>query len=285
MTGAGGFIGTATLATLRESGFDVASHLGPSQFDICDVDAVRAFIAGCDAVVHLAGPPSVAASLHDPVEFVRAHALGTATVVEAMRSVHVDSLVYISSADVYGSPGATPVKETHPAAPRSPYAAAKVAAEQIVHAAASFQRLNGYVIRPFSVYGPAMMETSLVATILQQARHQTDIIVRDLRPIRDYCYVADLTDLVRCALLTPRRDVLTVNAAYGRGYSVGQVIAEISAALGRPLSAKQDGPRRSPDVEIPCLIADVATAKSALRWKARYDLRDGIRAMSGVTVQ
>jgi nucleoside-diphosphate-sugar epimerase len=264
-------------------GPDAATFLGspsdrvtPVFFEITDDAAVERLISGCDAVIHLAGPPSVAESLERPLAYVRAHVLGTATVLEAMRNAGIRTLVYVSSAEVYGE-CAMPVKETHPISPRSPYGAAKAAAEQLVRASVAYQSLNGYIIRPFCVYGRGMPEASLIATILRQADEGREILVRDLTPVRDFCFVDDLAALIARAAVTPRDDVVALNAAYGKGYSVSEVIAEVSTALNRPLVGKDADSKRGPGVEIHRLVADVTAAQNELNWRARYDLQQGIR--------
>lgn len=279
VTGAGGFIGSATLGALSRAGITVAAHNGPDQFDICDVPALTELFSGCETVVHLAGPPSVSESLADPLGYARAHVMGTASVLEAMRREHITTLVYISSAEVYGTAQRDRVTEDHPLAPRSPYGAAKAAAETLVRSACASQGLTGYIIRPFSVYGEKMSPSSLLATILRQAHAQAHVSVQDLAPVRDYCYAGDLAELIIAAVLHPRRDLVTLNAAYGKGYSVAQVIEAVGAALGRHLHATESREKRPASVEITRLVADVSAAQRELGWRARHDLEAGVRAM------
>lgn len=279
VTGAGGFIGSATTGALNAAGIDVAAHSGPEQFDICDTAALTHLFSDCDAVVHMAGPPSVSESLADPLGYARAHVMGTASVLEAMRRARVHALVYISSAEVYGRAQRDLVAEDHPLEPRSPYGASKAAAEMLVRAARASQGVGGYVIRPFSVYGRRMPASSLMATILRQAYAGDIVTVQDLTPVRDYCYVGDLAELIAVAVSRPRHDLVTLNAAYGRGYSVAEVIAAAGAALGRHLDAKEASEKRPAGVEIARLTADVTAAQRELGWRAKHDLTDGVRAM------
>jgi nucleoside-diphosphate-sugar epimerase len=279
VTGAGGFIGSATVDALKRAGMEVAAHSGPEQFDICDTPALTRLFLGCDAVVHLAGPPSVSQSLADPLGFTRAHVMGTASVLEAMRSARVKTLVYISSAEVYGSAQRDRVAEDRALAPRSPYGAAKAAAEILIRAAHAYQGLGGYIIRPFSIYGENMPASSLMATVLRQAYAGPDVTVQDLTPVRDYCYIGDLTELIAAALSQPRSDLVTLNAAYGKGYSVAEVISAVGTALGRNLHAIETSGKRPAGVEISRLVADVSAARRELGWRAKYDLADGVRAM------
>ena len=251
---------------------------GARCFDIEDRAALLELVAGCDAVVDLAGPPSVTQSFSDPIGYARAHVVGTATLLDAMREASVKTIVYMSSADVYGAVAQDVVDESHPTAPRSPYAAAKAAAEHLVRAWASAGSARGYAIRAFSVYGPGMSPLGLIPTILAQSRNGPEIVVNDLSPIRDFCFVEDLAELVVRAVCTPRSDLAILNAAYGKGYSVAETIRTIGEALHMPLVGRERGPQRPPGSEITRLVADVRAAERELGWRARYDLIEGIRA-------
>src|SRR3954464_5363734 len=101
----------AAAASLRPHvGRHGASEPGRSvSCDITDLDALRPVAEGADVVIHLAGPPSVAASFAAPAEFLRAHVLGTATVVELCRELAIPKLIHVSSAEVYGRPTRNPV--------------------------------------------------------------------------------------------------------------------------------------------------------------------------------
>jgi UDP-glucose 4-epimerase len=285
VTGAGGFIGSAAVAALNRGGIEVAAHSGPEQFDICDVSALTHLFSECDTVVHLAGPPSVSESLADPLGYTRAHVMGTASVLAAMRRAKIDFLVYISSAEVYGRAQADRVAEEYPVAPRSPYAAAKAGAEMLIRAAGACREIGGYIIRPFSVYGEKMPASSLMATILRQAHTADEVTVQDLAPVRDYCYAGDLAELIAAAVSRPRRDVVTLNAAYGKGYSVAEVVAAAGAALGRHLQAKEAREKRPVGIEIARLVADVSAAQRELGWRAKHDLEDGVRTMYAAIAQ
>jgi len=105
-----------------------------AQADIRETAAIRKLVAGADAVVHLAGPSSVAASFENPAHYVRVHTEGTAALLAACRAEGVRKLVYVSSAEVYGRPLHTPVDEDHPLSARSPYGAAKIGAEKMIEA-------------------------------------------------------------------------------------------------------------------------------------------------------
>src|SRR2546421_7909885 len=140
VTGAGGFLGPVVVDALARQGARVQAIIGPpgeparippgaayvAQADICDAAAMAKLVADVDAVVHLAGPASVAASFQDPARTVRGHAEGTAAVLQACRAGGVRKLVYVSSAEVYGQPLRSTGSGQQPPSPRTAYAAAEI---------------------------------------------------------------------------------------------------------------------------------------------------------------
>jgi len=304
VTGASGMIGTAVVSSAAASAWSVESlrtHVGtlsadgrPAEAlspgpsvacDITDLDALRPVAEGADVVIHLAAPPSVAASFAAPSEFLRAHVLGTATVVELCRQLAIPRLVYLSSAEVYGRPTRNPVDESAPLAPRSPYAAAKVGAESVIGAAVRAGVLDAVVLRPFSVYGPGARREGVLGLILEQARTGHHIRLRKLDGIRDYCYVDDLAAAVWRAATSGLTGIHTFNVASGTGTRVDELARATLAARygGLPADASvealpaggADGDRPSA-ADIDELIGDVARARDELGWTATTSLADGL---------
>ncbi len=148
VTGAGGFLGASLVRMLAGSGQPVRALMGPpgsvghpppDGVEVChaEIDDARAMgelVDSAAAVIHLAGPPSVADSFQRPAEHARVHVTGTATILQACRNAGVGRIVYISSAEVYGQPQVESVDERHRLQARSPYAAAKIAAEHFIRA-------------------------------------------------------------------------------------------------------------------------------------------------------
>jgi len=291
VTGAGGFIGSAVVEALRKRDAAVYALLGPpnatlfaappgvshATCDITDVGSLRDAFAGVDVVVHAAGPPSVAASLADPIEFVRVHVLGTACVIEAMRAAGVSSIVYISSAEVYGTPMNGDVRESHELNPRSPYGAAKLGAEALLRAAGVGFGLRGYLLRPFSVYGPRMTTRSLLGTIAAQARGGDLLELEDLLPVRDYCYVRDVAEAVAsaCACIPP--DIVAMNVATGIPTSVRELVGAVGTVLNRTFDIRERGEQQRPRaIGVPRMIGSNVAIRAALDWAPIYDLRAGL---------
>jgi nucleoside-diphosphate-sugar epimerase len=291
VTGAGGFIGSALVAALITSGKQVRALVGApgdrvrelpgsvpiTRADITDLASICHLTDGANVVVHLAGSPSVGASFASAAEYARVHVAGTATVLEACRRTLVRRFIYVSSAEVYGCPQTNPVMEDHPRQARSPYAAAKIGAEQFVESFVYAFGIDAVVLRPFSIYGPGLSPQSLIGTIIRQARLNESIVLDDLRPVRDYCYLPDLTDAIERACTVRTSGLSTLNIGTGLGTSVAELATLILEILGRDIPVTEGARKQRPGTsQIYCLIADSQLAGDVLRWFPKWSLRSGL---------
>ena len=292
VTGGGGFIGSALVEAL--AALDVPLNVlagGPEdavreppqnvtayRAEITDFNAICAAAAGCDVVVHMAGPPSVQASFEAPERYARIHVAGTATVLDACWKANVKRIVYISSAEIYGRAATQPVAETQTPDPRSPYAAAKLGAEHMVRAFANTFGISARIIRPFSVYGPGQQSYALIPTIVRQALTADAIVLSDLTPVRDYCHVSDLIDAILLACDLDTSGLAVFNIGSGSGTSVLHLAEAILARVRRKIpiltTAGEDRPKTA---EIYALIADIGHANEILGWMPRTPLSVGLQ--------
>ena len=292
VTGAGGFIGSTLVAMLVSRGAEVRALTAPPgepvqalptavrsiRCDVTDRSALAALAPGVDVVVHLAGPASVTASFEAPEEYARTHVTGTATMLEVSRACAVQRFVYISSAEVYGRPRTRRVGEDAALDPRSPYAAAKVSAEKLVDAFAREGGREAVILRPFAIYGPGLSPASLIGTIVRQTRRGHAAVLRDLRPVRDFCYVEDLADAIVRACTAPLARLTILNVGTGRGTSVADIARAIVRLRERRITvtaspaahpAARDGADR--------LVADPRRTCRLLGWRPRTRLATGLR--------
>ncbi len=299
VTGAGGFIGSAVCRALSRLGCEVHALVGPPGEQISSpgnlARDVRAIITdrsvllslfnGVDAVIHLAGPPSVRASFTAPVEFVNAHTGGTAAVLDACREVGVKQIVYVSSAEVYGRPETDPVDESHRLEARSPYAAAKIGAEQMVRAFDYACQRGTTIVRPFSVYGAGMGQHALIPAIFKQLDNIGSLRLADLRPVRDYCHVDDVARAIVAAAHVPRRATVAINIGSGVGTSVLSLAQLAVQITGTARAVEEDHDARRPgNSEILRLVADRRLALRELGWEPRIALEAGLRDMLSTSI-
>lgn len=291
VTGAGGFIGTAVVAALIEAGADIRALSGPdgpkkknrrapvelTTADILDRVALKKALHGIDTVVHLAGPSSVADSYAHPDETRRVHFAGTVGLLEECAAADVRRVVYMSSAEVYGRPTTQRVAEDHPLRPLSPYGMAKADAERTVTASGQSGGRTSTILRPFSVYGPATSERSLVGSVLAQAAGGGPIVVADRRPVRDFVFVNDVADAVVLACARTAYGCSAFNVGSGVGTSVAEIADLIAASMPARPRVVEDTARRRPEAdEIFSLVADVTQSANTLGWTARTPLDAGV---------
>jgi nucleoside-diphosphate-sugar epimerase len=291
VTGAAGFLGRYVTAALKGAGARVHALLGPPgcggaadsgaylclEADICDSATIARLAAGVDIVVHLAGLSSVAGSFNHAPEYVRVHTEGTASVLDACRTA-VCRFVHVSSAEVYGRPQTDPVAEEHRLEARSPYGAAKIGAEKMVEAYVNSFGLNAVVLRPFSIYGPGASPDSLVASIVRLCREGRPVALRDLRPVRDYCFVADFADVVVQACVSAVSGFQVFNVGTMQGVSVKEVADAVINIMELELPVlEKPAEKRPANSEIYRLVADNRRIQSAFGWKPRISLEEGLK--------
>ncbi len=296
VTGANGFIGRNVCKKLTQHDYSFNCLFGcdknasidfepefSTTSDICDGKALDDVLDGVSTVVHLAGPPSVAESFKQPAKYFQSHVVGTAMLIEKAIEHGVEKLIYISSAEVYGAPLRNPVHETDRLQARSPYGAAKIAAESILQIYSNSHSIQGIVLRPFSVYGPGQSNNSLISDILKQAmvERSESILLYDLKPVRDYCFIDDVTDAVLAAVETKCGAFEIVNIGSGVGTSVRVLADSTLQALGLDCAVEQHTRQDRPaSNNIYSLIADNSKAREILNWTPRFDLRSGLEVLA-----
>jgi len=286
VTGAGGFLGSVVVRRLVSLGAEVRALAGPAPAglrplpagvegvhgDIEDAELLRRLVDGVACVYHVAGPPSVAGSFAAPALYLRVHAAGTAALIERCAAAGVRRFVHVSSAEVYGAATGV-VGEDHPRAPRSPYGIAKLAAELLLETSG----LLASIVRPFSIYGPGASPRSLLAGLLDQLDRGDALVVADLRPVRDYCFVDDAAEAIVAASLRDGPPVRAYNVASGRGVSVAELARTLLRAAGREeLPVRERGGDRPAGALTLELVGDPTRARQELGFETRTVLEDGL---------
>ncbi len=272
VTGASGFIGRALCQRLRADGFSLLA-LGRDDGDVAHAQTWDALPAA-KVVIHAAGRSYVPDSWKDGAAFLRSNVLGTENALAYCRR-HSSRMVYVS-AYIYGIPETLPIAESHPVKPNNPYALSKHLAEQLCGFAGTYQQLPVTVLRLFNVFGPGQRDEFLIPAIVAQVKAGKDVRVLDLKPRRDYVYLADVVDaIMRAATLADGFRILNIGS--GTSQSVQEVIDHIQAAAGTTLpviSSNQERPQEIPDVR-----ADITQARRVLGWEPRWSFRQGAQQL------
>ena len=302
VTGADGFIGSHLTERLVAEGADVRAFclynsrgsagwldetdgatraaLDIRLGDIRDARFVAAATEGIEVVFHLAALIAIPYSYAAPQSFIDTNVSGTLHALEAARAAGVHRFIQTSTSEVDGTPESLPIRETHPLAAQSPYAASKVAADQLALAFARSFELPVVVLRPFNTYGPRQSDRAVLPTMLRQLlAGRTEVRLGRLDPRRDLTFVADTVDGFVRAATAPDIDGEVIQLGTGRSESIGELFALACRLLEVDARAIEDPARLRPDAsEVLVLQADPSRARERLGWEARTSLEDGLRA-------
>ncbi len=303
VTGGAGYIGSVVVARLLEAGHRVTVlddlSTGTAQAVPAGAEFVRgglghaAALLSADhaAVLHFAASSQVAESVRDPDKYWRNNVTGSLELMAAMRHADVRTLVFSSTAAVYGEPERLPITDDARTAPTSPYGATKLAVDHLITGEAAAHGLAAVSLRYFNVAGAHAghgerhePESHLIPLILQVALgrrphievHGDDYPTRDGTCVRDYIHVADLAEAHLLALEAARPgEHLICNLGNGEGFTVREVIESVRRVTGRTIP-EVVRPRRPGDPAV--LVASAARARERLGWRPRHTDLDSIVA-------
>jgi UDP-glucose 4-epimerase len=243
-----------------------------------------------DAVIHFAGLKAVGESVAKPLMYYDVNVSGSIALVECMLEAGVNTIVFSSSATVYGEPPSVQFREDFPLAPVNPYGRSKLMVEEVLRDAAKANAESRVaLLRYFNPVGahrsgligedPNGVPNNLMPYIAQVAMgklkelpvYGNDFPTPDGTGVRDYIHVVDLArgHLAALDALGARTGVLTVNLGTGRGYSVLEMVRAFQAASGRPVPYRITNRRPGDLAEY---FADPTLARELLGWQAQYGI-------------
>lgn len=246
--------------------------------DVRDARFVEDVCRGADVVFHLAALVAIPYSYTAPESFVETNIHGTLNVLEAVRRTGVRRLVHTSTSEVYGTPETLPIRETHPLNAQSPYAATKLAADQLTLA---FHRSFGVpvvILRPFNTYGPRQSTRAVLPTILTQLLDdRTEVHLGRLDTRRDLTYVDDTVEGFVRAAAVEGIEGETIQLGTGRAVSVAELFKLACNTLGKHALIVEDERRLRPNAsEVLVLESDPACARRSLGWIPQVSLEAGL---------
>jgi len=303
VTGGAGYIGSVVAAQLGAAGHEVTvlDDLSTGYADAVPAGvtfvkgtlrdcAAEVLADGIEAVLHFAAKALVGESVAEPARYWSANLGGTLALLEAMREIGVRTIVFSSTAAVYGEPERNPITETDPTRPTNPYGATKLAADTALTEFAQLYGFGAVSLRYFNVAGAHRAaggswfgerhdpETHLIpaalASVAAGRRVQIfggDYPTPDGTCIRDYIHVTDVADahLRALAACLPGRHRI-YNLGHGTGFSVREVIDVCREVTGSDIGSDVVA-RRPGDPAV--LVASAARIQAELGWHAVRDLR------------
>ncbi|MGW4384770.1 UDP-glucose 4-epimerase GalE [Kitasatospora sp. NPDC004531] len=303
VTGGAGYVGSVVAAHLLEAGHqvtvldDLSTGFAEAVPDGAEFvrgriqDAGEVLDASFDGVLHFAASSQVGESVADPEKYWRNNVAGSLELVSAMRKAGVGTLVFSSTAAVYGEPDEVPIKETARTSPTNAYGATKLAVDHLITSEAIAHGLAAVSLRYFNVAGAYGRygerhepESHLIPLVFQAALGQRshiavfgeDYPTPDGTCIRDYIHIADLAEAHLLAVAAAKSgEHLICNLGNGTGFSVREVIESVKRVTGREIPV-QVADRRPGDPAV--LVAAADRAREALGWTPKRPELDRIVA-------
>jgi len=302
VTGGAGYIGSHVVRQLGERGENIivldnlstgfADAVLYGEFfegDSGDMALVSRLLQehNVDTVMHFAAHTIVPESVENPLKYYRNNTSNTRNLLECCQQHGVRNFVFSSTAAVYGEPQAEFITEQSPTQPINPYGTSKLMSEVMLKDLAQACPMRHVILRYFNVAGSdpagrigqstrkATLLTKVAAECAVGKREQvyifgTDFETPDGTGVRDYIHVEDLAAVHIKALdyLRAGGESVTLNAGYGHGYSVRQVLEMVEKVNQAPLNIIETG-RRAGDP--PSLIAKADRIRQVLDWQPQYD--------------
>ncbi|SFV59270.1 UDP-glucose 4-epimerase [hydrothermal vent metagenome] len=315
ITGGAGYIGTHTCIALIEAGYEIVvfdNFCNASEKSIQRVESIVQkkipLIKGdirnakelqnvfnhypIDAVIHFAGLKAVGESVLQPLKYYNNNVNGTLVLCEVMKRNNCKSIVFSSSATVYGNPHTTPIKEDFPLSATNPYGESKLIIERILKdlyisdndwKIILLRYFNPVGAHPSGMIGedPHGIPNNLMPFITQTAVGKRDSLyifgndydTHDGTGVRDYIHVSDLAEGHVKALnhINNFKEVITLNLGTGIGYSVLDMVKAFEKASGKVIpytfAARREG-------DIAKCYADPSYAKEIIGWEATKGLKE-----------
>jgi UDP-glucose 4-epimerase len=263
---------------LEESPAEVRGSIDVHLGDIRDARFVERATDGVDIVFHLAALIAIPYSYQAPQSFIDTNITGTLNVLEAARRAGAERVVITSTSEVYGTPAVLPITETHPLNAQSPYAATKVAADQLALAHYRSYGTPAMILRPFNTYGPRQSTRAVLATMITQLLSGSrEVRLGRLDTARDLTYVSDTVAGFITAALTPGVEGEVIQLGTGREESIGTLFEIARRIVGVDAVAVEDPARLRPGAsEVLVLRSDPSRAREVLGWEPTVRLEDGI---------
>ncbi len=309
VTGGAGYIGSHAVLALLDAGHEVVVvdnlvtgfdwAVDPRatlvEANVADDAKVRAAIRDhkVRAIMHFAGSVVVPESVSDPLKYYRNNTAASRSLIESAVAEGVPHFIFSSTAATYGTPEKVPVAEGDPTVPINPYGMSKLMTEAMLRDVAAAHPINYAALRYFNVAGAdpqgrsgqsTVGATHLIKIAVEAATgkrshvgvYGTDFATPDGTGVRDYIHVSDLAAAHVAAL-----DLLvadpgkshTLNAGYGTGFSVLQVLDAVDKVTNMTIDRRLEG-RRAGDPAM--LISDNSAILATLDWTPRHADLDGI---------
>lgn len=308
VTGSEGFIGSHLVEKLLKLNFSVISLVQYNSFnslgwlkdiksidksklkivfgDIRDPQCTDQLCKNVDIIFNLAALISIPYSYNSTKSYIDTNILGTNNILHSAKKFKVEKFIQTSTSEVYGTPITVPIKESHPLNAQSPYAATKIASDQL---ALSFYLSYGLpvtIIRPFNTFGPRQSLRAIIPTIIDQFIDEKNKFLKlgSINTKRDFNFIEDIVDGFVKTINNKSIIGEVINIGSGKEYSIRDIIKIVEKISGRKLNLLQERKRIRPKKsEVQRLLADNKKALKLLKWYPKYSSKKNFETAIKIT--
>ena len=308
VTGACGFIGSHFVEKLIENKIDVLAlakydsrnqrgwldqiksnrYLKKIDGDIRDADFVLNKTKKVDVIFNLAALIAIPFSYVSPKSYIDTNIIGTYNILNASLKNKIKKTFIISTSEVYGSAKYIPIDEKHPLNAQSPYAATKIAADQLSQSFQKTYDLPITILRPFNCFGPRQSARAIIPTLITQILSNKKILkVGNIKPRRDLTFVEDTTDALLLALKSKKNltgEIFNIGSEYD--ISVEEILNILNTDFNFDFEIKIDKKRIRPiKSEVNRLLSSSKKFKKITGWKPIYSDKKKFKIALSKTIE
>ena len=301
VTGADGFIGSHLVEKLISLGFSVKAFVNYNfqnhwgwldhvdekikkevevvSGDIRDPDCIKTVIDKCDYVFNLAALIGIPYSYRAPKSYIDTNLIGLLNIMNAVKEKNNTRIIHTSTSEVYGTASFVPMTEEHPLNAQSPYAASKIAADQLAISFFKSFNLPISIIRPFNTYGPRQSLRAIIPTIITQFLDEKikKVKVGNINVTRDFNYISDTVNGFISTIKNEKIIGETINIGNNYEISIKEILKIIRKQVNSDKEIRIDKPRiRAHSTEVKRLFSSNKKAKRILKWEPKFKNRNGI---------
>ncbi len=294
VTGGAGFIGSNIIRLLVAKGHDVVvlddlstgreENLKPFpnitlvKGDVRNLESVKKAMTGCDTVFHLAANISNVKSIELPRFDAEVNILGTLNVIESMKSCSVKTIIYSSSAGIFGEPHSQPMGEDHPCNPVSPYGVGKWAAEKQVLCLGKIHQFRAVCLRYFNVYGINQRYDAygnvIPIFVTRILKGEPISIYGDGEQTRDFVHVSDLA-VANLKAAEETHVQGTFNLGFGKAVTINKLVQILKEIMPEKITPITEAPRPG---DVKHSLADTSRANKVFGYQPQTNLKEGLKS-------
>jgi UDP-glucose 4-epimerase len=291
VTGASGFIGEHMVKLLDINDFEYGAvyreappesgpgsgsrHIG----DLLDQTFLSSSFEGYDVVVHLGGRTG-GGQLESPADFVSGNVETTANVLRAAQDAGVKRVVVASSYEAYGVPSTTPIEETHPLAPTTPYGITMQMREALSQTLGHAYGIDTFVTRFFSVFGQPVTEHNrkgAIASFVRRLQNDEELtLMGQTSTLRDYVYVADVVRCLMACIGAGSSGSQTINVGSGDGCSLDRIVKALEGHFNDLRVSHTPAAAGAKEYDV---VASTDAMRDVLGFQCQYNVESGISEM------